>query len=611
MRNDNPCRGQTMLADVSTVHKLMKPPRQLHAPMFQRAYVWEEEKQWQPLWLDILNLAERKCLNDKDNSSHFLGAIVLDQAQNSVNKPEYRSIIDGQQRLVTLTIFLAAFRDILNEQHYQSLVPKIDNLIVNGEEVDGEDVFKVLPTNKDKKYYKHIITAKSFHNVHEKWLKNTEDFNHKIIQSYKFFYAKFKGWLGNCEDIENKFNSMTSAVLYGLKIVVINMEKDDDPQVIFETLNARGTPLLPSDLIKNFLFRYSANEDNDLIRLYEKYWRQFDDEEKFWMNNIKQGRIERPRIDLFLHHLTVMLKQNDFLVSNLFHEYKSYVQNDDYPAETHFRDIKRFSNYFKQFYSDYESGYEKLFFKRLQVMEVTTVYPFLLKLYDDLSGYNDLDERVEILKIIESYLVRRLICQLTTQAYNNIFLNLLKKVSKLGIVNASIVTKYFMSLKGDSGRWPNNDELLNNILIQPLYKKMSKARTRMILEALNVGLETPRTESTEIKGRLTIEHIMPQSWQEHWFRPKYLGNDELKIKEFDENRNLVINTLGNLTLCTAKLNEPMANKNFGVKKKLLSEHTVLLLNKFINQTDEWNEEKIKERGTFLAGVAFDLWNHPA
>ncbi|GFK94591.1 hypothetical protein NNJEOMEG_02438 [Fundidesulfovibrio magnetotacticus] len=601
-----------MYADVSNIKELLGPARQLAAPLFQRPYVWTEDDQWKPLWDDIRQLAEHKALNPEDSAGHFIGAIVLDQAKTSINRPDTRYIIDGQQRLVTVITVLAALRDTLSSHHLENQAKTIDSLIVNpGAFAESDDNYKVLPTTKDRRALKYVVSARSYHNVHENWKSSVEDFSHSIINAYKFFYASIQAWTQDASQLPSKCTALMSVLSEKLKLVVINMENDDDPQVIFETLNTRGTPLLPSDLIKNFLFRLSANEEDEILSLYEKHWQQFDVDESFWREKSTQGRFERLRIDMFFHHYTTMLKEKDFLVGNLFSEYKGYVKTSGHSINKHFKSIRTFSNHYKRFYRDHGTGLEQTFFERLHTLEITTALPLLLKVYDEHSDIDDRPELFKILTTIESYLVRRTVCQLTTQAYNNIFLGMLKRINKTGIFNSTTIKEYLLSMAGDSGRWPNDDEFHTSWTQQPLYKKISKGRLQMILRAINASMESTKTEKVKIKGKLTIEHFMPQKWEEHWPRPHHIVNDLIKRIEFDANRNRAIDTLGNLTLCTGQLNAAASNNGFADKKKLLLEHTVLRINNFIHPLEKWDEAEITKRANDMFHHAKSLWPYPA
>ncbi len=246
-----------------TLKKIFDTTERLEAPLFQRPYVWKRDRNWAPLLEAILNKAESLLLG-RINRPHFLGTIVLDQLQTPTGKVSARQIIDGQQRLTTLQLALAAARDICKARglgNYEKAFLKLtDNDIPLSD--CSDDIFKVWPTNADQDDFRQVmlsraagIVEKMSHADHEdEWL---------IPDCYLFFYEKFLEWLGDQKNEEyiERISALYSTFVDGVQVVVIDLEKDDDPQEIFETLNALGTPLLPADLVKNFLFR-TALEGN-------------------------------------------------------------------------------------------------------------------------------------------------------------------------------------------------------------------------------------------------------------------------------------------------------------------------------------------------------------
>lgn len=304
-----------MKADACQLTVLLGFDRQLFAPLFQRPYVWKRDEQWAPLWNDIRQLAERLCACSQEQDAHkvkphFLGAVVLDQYRVSIGKPDARSIIDGQQRLTTLALFMAAFRDCLRrdekfQQKYDRQARKLEKLLFNEDVTDSVDRYKVLPTTIDKPPYTAVMDAGSLQALQAKGELGIVDLAARVPQAYIYFHEAIADWLDEPTDEAGsliRVESLSNALRDKIRIVVIDMDEQDDAQAIFETLNARGTPLLPSDLIKNFLFRQAQAEQADLDHLYKDHWQEFEKDDAFWRHVVGIGHAKRPRIDLYLQH---------------------------------------------------------------------------------------------------------------------------------------------------------------------------------------------------------------------------------------------------------------------------------------------------------------------
>ncbi|MBO9774163.1 DUF262 domain-containing protein, partial [Xanthomonas axonopodis pv. begoniae] len=282
----------------------------------------------------------------------------------------------------------------------------------------------------------------------------------------------------------------------GLQLVVINLTAGDETQVIFETLNARGTELLPADLIKNYLFRKAARvegaTEKHVENLYAKHWERFDS--KFWREPVQQGRIYRPRIDLFINHYLSMMTRDEVKSTHLFNAYKNFVDHAEadpeasIPAPTtpaaHIQQLAQFGDIFQAFYEPKDHDALALFLRRLDAVDTATVYPFLLYTYASLMPDNR-DEFDKILGVLESFLMRRLITNYTTKNYNRLFVDLIKAVEKAGGVSAATVAEQLGKGTGESTKFPTDDELLVAIFEQELYGRLAQKKVRAVLEALD------------------------------------------------------------------------------------------------------------------------------
>ena len=623
-----------MKASSINLQKLFEQTIQYRIPLFQRPYVWEEQKNWQPIWDDIRSLAEHN-IRAGDPKPHFLGAIVLDQVLNQTGAIESRLVIDGQQRLTTLQLMLAAFRDLAAELGQEKAHKRFDKLTSNDDsfQESPNDAFKVWPTNRDRKAFSHVMSAGSLEKAcHRFKLRLTSKMLEPHIPgAYVFFYRSANEWLhseltddrGHPIDasLERRLDTLWAVVRSQLLLVAIDLEKEDDAQVIFETLNHRGTKLLPADLIKNLLFQLAEKDNADLGELYKVYWKGFDGD--FWRKESRQGRFKRPRIDLFLQHYLTLQSNEDIQVSHVFTSYKRHVDAairsgigksfEGGPVAFQLSQLRIYGKIFRFFVeSEPDSRFGK-FFQRLNSIDTATVYPFLLEAFHNLNSPNSRAELKRLLRDIESFLVRRMICGLTTKGYNKLFLELIGNCKDKGGLTHQRVRTFLASRKADSSRWPDNKELREAMLESKLYRRLSQKKLRMILLALENEMEDGKTEPVIITDTdsFTIEHIMPQSWQKHWPLPLESYPDEDKDSLTDWREGL-IHTIGNLTLLTNKLNPALSDRNWETKKtKILAASKLNLNRSHFTDIEEWNEEEIRERSRKLCQIAIRIWPFPS
>ncbi len=600
--------------DLSTVFEL---DRQLFAPLFQRPYVWEKEKQWKPFWEDTKTIAEQILDDESKLKPHFLGAVVLEQFKVPINKPDARSIIDGQQRLTTIQIFLAALRDIcIGKEHFKKFSRSVERLMFNDKSIVDEEVdrYKVWPTNMDQAAYKIILTTQSPEEAKAELKKHDDADKSNIADAYFYFHNTIKEWaLDNEELSKDKLQALVNTIRKGLRIVVVDMGEDDNAQLIFETLNARGTPLLPSDLVKNFLFHQAKKNNLDVDTLYESFWLPFDKAHRFWREKITQGRLKRPRIDMLLQHYLTLLKEDDVSARALFQEFQLIFENKpEKNSEFFLKSLKKHGEYFRLFLTIPQDSQEGSFFHRLKIMDTTTVFPFLLGMYEYFEEYSGNDnDKIRILVTLESYLVRRMICRLSTKNYNRFFLELLGEMRAKGGFSYEAVLNFLSKQTSDTNKWPSDKEFQKAWFNVPIYHAITRPRLRMILIALDRGLENAKTEPYTLTEHLTVEHLMPQLWKDHWPLPE-VEEESYEEKNYSiEKRNQLIQTIGNLFYLTKSLNPYISNGPFEEKKEAILEYSAINLNRnFLVNADSWNENSILKRSEDLFQVALKIWPSP-
>ncbi len=618
-----------MKSNVQTVLDLFESKRRYTVPLFQRQYVWSLEKQWIPLWEDIerrvidrLHWYESGRESDSGPGSpgeHFLGAIVLDHYPTFGKQVPTHLLIDGQQRLATCQIILAALRDVAAEHDVPDYPDELQRHVLNSGVMEAPDLerYKVWPSRFDQDPFRAVIDA----------AVEPSDSKPRLVQAYKYFSGKLDDLLmreilsprlGTQPDTYERVKAVFETFQKDIQIVTIELESQDDPQVIFESLNARGEPLLPSDLLRNYLFWRASREDaHDLERLYEDYWRHFDSD--FWKKDEQQGRLKRPRVDLFFFNLLQLKTGDEVNAARLYYEYKAWSENtapyEGVSEELH--DIHRYSLQLKKVFSADAATPVGRFAQMLQVFDVKTVNSLLLGILADGDLPND---EVEATLIdLESYLVRRAICRMTTRNYNRLFVNWMAQLNKDGISRQRLRT-IMLAEESDSGVWPDDARLHESWLNEPLYRQLySRGRMEYILRRIEMALLTSKHERVTIESGLTIEHVLPQEWIKHWRLPdgtKGIPLDDRLIRPSPESdaRERVLHTIGNLTLLTGPLNSTNQNREFEYKVRKIKEYSLLALNGYFRQRVEkgkgWDEDAIQERGRRLFKQAVRIWPHP-
>lgn len=585
-----------------SVREIFGYDERLVVPIFQRRYVWSEDRNWAPLWQDLMSLVDR-YIDDDNISSHFLGAVVLDHLRTPTGSLPARQVIDGQQRLTTLQILLAAVRDSYRAAGLPArYVNTLHKLTINQDEMseDPRTLYKVWPTLADRGVFSSIIDIAS-DDAAETVLASAD--MSPIINAYRYFYTQVTTWLTGFADAEEQTATAEALVRIlqsKLEIVVIDLGPNDNAQVIFESLNDRGTPLLPSDLIKNLIFQMSEELGLDSEALYEKYWRQL--EAPRWQREITIGRTKRSALDLFFTHFLTMRLQHEVLSPVLFTEFRSYlVGTGPEKLEETMREIDRYAAIYDRIAGCVgESDHETRFLERLAAMDSSTVTPLILYLF----GVHDVTTRAPALDAIESWFVRRMLCRLTAKNYNRFLLGMLAKLTA-STDPGQTITDLMLGQDAVTSFWPTDDDIRGICLTQPLYQQLTQKRLRIVLEGCDSQSENGYGEVMRISGPLPIEHLMPQKWETHW--PILTDSAESRAAE-TARRERLVHTIGNLALITTKLNSKLSNSSWPTKRAEILSHSALALNRSLST--EWGPDEILARSSQLADAICREWARP-
>ncbi len=593
-----------MKADTVDLAAIFGQPVHYVVPLYQRPYVWTRELQWEPLWQDVREVADRQLDDTLANDSipHFLGAVVLEQSLHQAGMIGSRSVIDGQQRLTTLQLLIAAARSLAIERGLDGPRKMFEKLMFNDDFLvrQAGDEYKVLPTQRDRPAFQEamrdgVVASSGSHRMHE---------------AYRFLRGSILEWAGEGGDTAvfgRRLEGLSTAIWKRLVLVTIDLDPGDNAQVIFETLNARGTPLLAADLVKNHLFQTATIQGANVDALYEEHWKVLDTD--WWREEIQQGRLKRPRLDTFINHWLAMAGDREVVSHQLFPEFKRYLTAGSKQAADVLADLERYARVYETFEKEPISSELGQFLYRLNTLEVTTAYPALLWLLGP-EGLTDPAERRIALQAIESWLVRRMLARQTTKNYNVVFLALLKRVRDAAKDRGAAalgqdVVDFLAGLSGESQYWPRAAEVAGSLRVMPAYTVLPRARLRMVLEALEKAMYTGLTEKVTLATDLTIEHVLPQEWSANWPLPE--GVDPIQGRL---DRDVAKHRLGNLTLVTGKLNPKMSNAGWIEKRAALQQFSVMRISTDIRNADTWDEASIARRGEQLAAVAVALWARP-
>lgn len=578
----------------SNLQNLFNQPQRYEIPPFQREYVWNHENQWGPLWEDVQNMAEQYLETQPSKPTpHFLGAVVLQQRQVQITQLPTRVVVDGQQRLTTLQLLLDAVQEVFEERKYAFPAKRLESLVLNPEEFrngDSDNAFKVWPTVADRDAFRQAM-----HND----LASEEYKESRIVRAHEFFKLQTDQWIkAQPEEGEKQAEALEVAVKDLLEVVVIDLDHAEDPHIIFETLNARGTPLLQSDLIKNMvLYEAGANDPDEANRLWG-----FTD--GWWREEIYQGRLNRPRIDVFLNYWLVIRNCEEVNANDVFSVFRRYYQDGNSPIETVAADIGRMGEYYRSLEKADIPDMET-FLYRLRVMRAGVLTPVLLWM---LSSEVPKQQLQKGFRALESFTVRRMACRITAQSYPGLFVDLLNDLAKSGAERAGDVIVEFLRRQDAYGRlWPSDGWFADALKSHPLYRLLTRGRLRIILEGIEEELRTDKAESGSAPLWLTIEHVMPQQWRDNWPPPRDLEDG----RDPEERRNSLIHSVGNLTLVNQPLNSLLSNDPWDKKRSTLEDHTTLFLNKDLLSVapDVWDESAIEERAKRLCQEAIKVWPH--
>lgn len=586
-------------------------------PLYQRRYSWRETPQIALLWEDIERAVKRIEVDRSSLIPHFMGAIVISQVKTFGKQVQAFEVIDGQQRLTTFQLLLAALRDVA-EGHGSSYAREIGKYLLNDGVMEKEEErYKLWPSITDRRALVKLVDSTADLSSVAGLAENDELVGKASTAAYDAFRKRIDVHVnvGGAYQ-ESRLEILFEAMKSGLAVVSIELEGGDDPQTIFETLNSRGMPLSPSDLLRNFVFQRAkhlgqSHGSLNVDKLYEKHWLPLD--RSFWSSQESRGRQTRSRLDWMLTDHLAMHIGDIVSIENLFAGYRRWTL-DKAPFASVTEELEAISTTAaveKRLFSLNEEDPVGRFGRVANAFDVSTAMPLAIYLATEPSVAPRL---TEAFRALESYILRRDICGLTTKNYNRFFASLIPKLRTCDGDKVDELIVYLSNRLADMDRWPDDSEWERSWVMREQYRSARQPRLRYVLETIESAKHTALTEDIHIRSTLTIEHIMPQKWQTNWALPGMEGVTEAdygpEASERVRARNSIVNTFGNLTLITGAMNSSVSNGHFSVKMPAVRAFTALALNRELSDFELWDESTIRRRGAALFELARTIWSAP-
>ncbi len=555
-----------MEARYTTPQQLFEGSKQFVVPLFQRTYSWTE-KQWATLWDDLLSLLEAA-----PERLHFIGSLVMlptNTIPAGVNK---FAVIDGQQRLTTLAVLLLALRDTAPADAPSRLRQLVNQeFLTNTFATEEIERYKILPARTDREAFQLLCEACA-----AQPLPPGAPALHK---AYAFFCNKITKWK---RDHTPDAKPLLDALLKRFSLVSITLDDKDDPYLVFESLNAKGLQLTAADLIRNYLFMKLPQGGAEQESHNRHYWEPM------------QQQLGERMTDFIWHHL-LMRQGGNLRQTEVYLDFKRLAAGQ--PVEQVLRELSEYAPFYARLlHPELETARPavRLALARLERLRFTVAYPLVLRLYRAVAAGAVAEATLlEVLGLIENYVLRRFITGRGTQGANRSFQTLTKATAGLETDAPALLTAMADYLTGQN--YPTDEQVFDALLNKPLYHDKGErlTRTKLLLHTLEAGFNL-----REVVGfdTLTIEHILPQSLTDAWRAE--LGHNA------EGDHAQLLHTLGNLTL--TGWNSELSNSAFAIKKSFFQASSVSLSADLVT-AETWNRAAILARGQRLAQRVLDRW----
>lgn len=598
-------------APAGSPHGLFDSAVSLEIPPFQRPYVWRKDRHWVPLWEDVLNLAdavldatndgETSLLEDQDPTptTHFLGAVVLHRWSGEVGAiPVYR-VIDGQQRLTTLQLLLHAAMVAYEEREFEQAGLLSDLVFNDPKRTKGDATreLKIAPTRANRSEFLHAMQGKPL----------TDDRgDSQIVSAHDYFHKQVSEWLdGDDKTATARAEAMYIALSHLIQLVVIELDHTADPQIIFETLNARGEPLLQSDLVRNYIIYVAERQGHSPDVVASDWLSRYDS--RWWKTRVSQGRTRRERVEQFLNYWLVMRLAREVKAGDIFSAFREHV--GDGAIREIVDAMDRSAEHYVSVTEVSPDSLAAVPLRRLRALDAGAVTPVILWLMSNVPAqYTDVTIRA--IQVLEGYYVRRVLCGFASMGMNKVMHGILEHLAAESPLAADRVLIEHLKTEATERRvWPT-DDAVRSALLRRRIDSMARSKLAMILETVALQIVPAKSENFDYSS-LTVEHVMPQKWRvEEWGSPSDTFAEPGETAELSRDR--IVHTIGNLTLVTRPLNAALSNDPWAEKRSQLQKYSDLPINKDLTNHagSVWDEQAIIDRGQRLAEIAIRVWPGP-
>lgn len=550
-----------MDARYATPQKLFSGEMQFVVPLFQRSYSWKL-KQWKTLWQDLLLLPELEA-----GRQHFIGSVVMHPTNTVPTGVSKYAVIDGQQRLTTLFILLVALRDTARVAGHEQLAERINDTYLSNKYAPVHERYKLLPTQADRAAFRQIADHASA----------TEPVPGLITEAFDYFRYQLNLWVQN---EPGKAEEMLRLMLERLSLVSITLNDDDDPYLVFESLNAKGMQLTAADLIRNYLFMKIHPDQQD--ELNEQYWMPM------------QSALGDSLTAFIWHYL--MRNGGNVPQSDVYLSFRKATTGREVPEVL--AELARYApTYARMLHPELETQREAIqhALRRLHRTRLTVAYPLIMRFYDQVRHGGQMEEAtlLMVLDLLENFALRGFIARRGVGGANKSMQTLASRTNQLDQQPEALLADIRAYLATQN--YPTDADVSKALQEQPLYHHAGErhTRTKLLLDTLEIGLSP---KETVVLSGLSIEHIMPQTLTPAW-REALGDNAEHDHQQF-------LHTLGNLTL--TGYNSELSNLPFADKQKLYADSNVGL-NAELAAAPVWNAAAIQERGSRLAQRVLERW----
>ncbi|MDA8330378.1 MAG: DUF262 domain-containing protein [Candidatus Dormibacteraeota bacterium] len=572
-----------MKAGPTTLKPLIEGQKQYRVPIFQRPYTWEGA-QLKQLWADILAQyellqAEQQGSSWPKRSRHFLGSFVLAPIPTGPSSVSPYLVIDGQQRLITLFLALAALRD-LESARDPGARAKYDGLYLKNEYATGLDQYKVLPAKADREAFFACMDS-------EPAIASTS----KIAASFAFLQQSLRAGpplADGGKDTGFDLELISQVIVDRLAVVEITTEADDNPYAIFASLNGTGVGLTQADLLRNYIFMLLPRSGEDI---HAKIWRPMEDLLRTQENLEGLARVDLQRRGIDVTRDEVYRRHQERLEPLAGHEDQVAEQVRELAHQACF--------YARLVDPGREPDLEvRRSLRRLNRWGAQTTYPLIMQLFTlQDAGKCQADDLRLALSYLESFIVRRFLCQVPANQLNRLFIELVKDVDGATPVRDAVRA----GLSGARRYWPTDEQVRAAVLSRPFYLMGRADQRRLILERLEESCNHKEPVSLE-GAKLSVEHVLPQTLTPDWRQA---------LRELDEDPDGLFaelgHTLGNLTL--TGYNPELGNSSFEQKRAIYAD-SHLELTRAIAKSERWGREEIEKRGAQLADRVISIWPGP-